>query len=91
MNKPNKIVNKGVSEPIKGNIQCWGCKGTLFYKYFPFKNDVQKKIHNLHNITTINEIEKRPRIYAALENKQDDYQPSVVEVEGMISTKLIFV
>ena len=58
MNKPNQIGNKGVSEPIKGNIQCWGCKGPDFYRYCPFKNDVRKTIHNLHNSTQINEIEK---------------------------------
>ena len=91
MNKPNQIGNKGVSEPIKGSIQCWGGKGPDLYRYWTFKNNVWKTIYNLHNVTIINGIEKCPRIYASLENRHTDYQPSAKKVEGMISTKLIVV
>jgi hypothetical protein len=30
-----------------------------------------------------------PQIYAALDNKQDDHQASVVEMEGMITNHLV--
>jgi len=32
-----------------------------------------------------------PRIYAAMDNKQADHQDSVVEMEGMIASHLVFI
>ena len=83
--------NKGISEPTKGNVQCWVCKGPHYFIDFPSKNSIQKKIHNMEDNTIVNDLAKTPRIYATFENRQANYQPLVAQVEGMISRKPIYV
>jgi hypothetical protein len=43
-------------------------------------------VHNVQQDETVEDMGSRiPRIYAALDNKQDEFQSHMIEVEGMIN------
>jgi hypothetical protein len=45
-------------------------------------------VHNVQQAETVEDMGSRmPRIYAALDNKQDEYQSHMIEVEGMINNQ----
>jgi hypothetical protein len=52
-----------------------------------------KKVRTVHNVQQAEIVEDMgrnvPRIYAALDNKQADYQSHMIEVEGMINNQTI--
>jgi predicted aspartyl protease len=49
-----------------------------------------RAIHNVQQAKTVEDMGKGvPRIYAALENKQAEYQSHMIEVEGMINNQTI--
>ena len=62
-------------------IQCWGCKEDQLYKYCPHKKDRVNTMHNIQEATTIKDM---GRIYAALDDRQAEYQSNMIEVEGKI-------
>jgi hypothetical protein len=44
------------------------------------------RVYNIQDATTVNDVARRmPQIYAALDNRQVDHHPSVLEMEGTIS------
>jgi hypothetical protein len=71
-------------------MECWGCKGNHRYKDFPHINDKMRVVHNVQQEETVEDMGSRiPRIYAALDNKQAEYQSHMIEVEGMINNQTI--
>ena len=67
-------------------IQCWGCKGDQRYRDCPHKNDKVRAVYNVQQAKTVEDMGRRvPRIYAALGNKQVEFQSHMIEVEGMIN------
>jgi hypothetical protein len=67
-------------------IQCWGCQGNHRYRDCPHKNGKVRAIHNVQQAKTMEDMGSRmPRIYAALDNKQVEFQLHMIEVEGMIN------
>jgi hypothetical protein len=45
-----------------------------------------RSVHNVQKVETMEDMGKRvPRIYAALDNKQDEFQSHMIEIEGMIN------
>jgi hypothetical protein len=69
-------------------MECWGCKTNYRYKDFPHKNDKVRAIHNVQQAETMEDMGSRmPRIYAALDNKQAEFQLHMIEVEGMINNR----
>jgi hypothetical protein len=62
-------------------IQCWGCKEDHMYKDFPHRKDKVKTVHNIQEATIV---EDMGRIYAALDDRQAEYQSNMIEVEGKI-------
>jgi hypothetical protein len=62
-------------------IKCWGCKKDRLYKDFPHRKDRVKTMHNIQEATTV---EDMGRIYAALDDRQVDYQSNMIKVEGKI-------
>jgi hypothetical protein len=67
-------------------IQCWGCQGNHKYRDCPHKNGKVRVVHNVQQDETVEDMGSRiPRIYAALDNKQDEFQSHMIEVEGMIN------
>jgi hypothetical protein len=51
-------------------IQCWGCKEYHIYKDCPHRKDKVKTMHNIQEATTV---EDMGRIYAALNDRQEEY------------------
>jgi hypothetical protein len=49
-----------------------------------------KNVHNVQQVETVEDMGINvPRIYASLDNKQEEYQSHMIEVEGMINNQTI--
>jgi hypothetical protein len=76
----------GGKRPRKTPMQCWGCKGDHKYRDFPHRKDKVRVVHHVQQEETVEDMGRRvPRIYAALDNKQAEFQSHMIEVEGMIN------
>jgi hypothetical protein len=70
--KDPKMAEVGGQRPRKTPMECWGCKGDHRYRYCPHGSDQVRVFHNVQQPKTVEDMGRRvPRIYAALENKQD--------------------
>jgi hypothetical protein len=59
-------------------------KGDHKYRDCPQKSDKVRVVHNVQQVEVVEDMGRRvPRIYAALENKQVEFQSHMIEVEGM--------
>jgi hypothetical protein len=55
------------------------------YKYCPHQGDKMNIIHNIKQEETIDDVGRSmPSIYATVDNRQEDYQSHMIEVEGNI-------
>jgi hypothetical protein len=69
-------------------IQCWGCQGNHKYRDCPHKNGKVSTVHTVQQDETVEDLGSRMlRIYIALENKQEEFQLHMIEVEGMINNQ----
>jgi hypothetical protein len=69
-------------------MECWGCIENHRYRDFPHINDKVRAVNNVQQDETMEDMGSRmPRIYEALDNKQDEYQSHMIEVEGMIKNQ----
>jgi hypothetical protein len=83
-NEP-KMTDSFGKRPRQQPIKCWGCEGDHLYRDFPHKGENMRIVHNIQEVDTVEDIGKSmPRIYAALDNKQEEYQSPMIEVEGKI-------
>jgi predicted aspartyl protease len=56
----------------------------------PHKGGKVRTVHNVQQVETVEDMGRNvPRIYAALNNKQAEYQSHMIEVEGMINNQTI--
>ena len=84
-NHGNFTKNFERKEPIK----CWECNGPHYASVCPNRKNIVINIHTIQEEMTVGELVRTmPRINAALENRQAEYQTSMVEVEGMINQTL---
>jgi hypothetical protein len=82
------MAEVGEQRPRQMPIQCWGCKENHKYRYFPHKNGKERAVHNVQQVETVEDMGSRmPRIYAALDNKQAEFQSHMIEVECMINNQ----
>ena len=59
-------------------------------RYFPHENENARPSYNIQEVETVGQVARVvPRIYAALEDRQEDHQSMVVEVAGNIVEKSI--
>jgi hypothetical protein len=80
------MADVGGQRPSQTPIQCWDCQGNHKYRDYPHKNGKVRVFHNVQQVETVEDMGSRlPRIYAALDNKQVEYQSHMIEVEGMIN------
>ena len=71
-------------------IQCWGFQGDHKYIYCPHKNSKIIVVHNVQQAETVEDMGSRiPRIYAALDKKQVEFQSHMIEVEVMINNHVV--
>jgi hypothetical protein len=58
--------------------------------HFPQRGDKARTTHNVQQAATIDDMGINvPRMYVALDNKKDDFQSHMIEVEGKINDQLI--
>jgi hypothetical protein len=68
------MAEVGEQRPRRMPIQCWGCKENHKYRYCPHKNGKARVGHNVQQAKTVEDMGSRmKRIYAALDNKQDEF------------------
>eukprot|EP00253_Pinus_taeda_P010499 PITA_10499 len=76
-----RLDNEGTVRPP---VQCWGCGGPHYIKKCPQRKGLEQ-FSQIHEALTVGEIGRSvPRINAALEDRQAEYQPTMVEFEGNI-------
>jgi hypothetical protein len=57
---------------------------------FPHKGEKVRIFHNVQQSEIVEDMRKNvPRIYASLDNKNEEYQSHMIEVEGMINNRTI--
>eukprot|EP00253_Pinus_taeda_P010631 PITA_10631 len=80
--QPIRLDNEGTARPP---LQCWGCGGPHYIKNCPQRKGTEQ-LSQIHEASTVGEVGRSvPRINAALEDRQAEYQPTMVEFEGKIS------
>ena len=71
-------------------MKCWNCEEEHLLRDCPHRQQDNRRTYNIQEDTTVNDVARiMPKIYAALDNRQYDYQTSVMEMEGMISNHLV--
>jgi hypothetical protein len=71
-------------------MQCWGCGGNNMCRYFPQRGDKGRTVHIVQQALIVEDMGINvPRIYAVLDNKQDEFQSQMIEVEGNINDQPI--
>jgi hypothetical protein len=74
MPKEPRTIDIGSQRPRKLPIQCWGCKGDHRFKDCPQRGEKGRAIHNVQQAETMEDMGRYvPRIYASLDNKQEEY------------------
>ena len=67
-------------------LQCWGCGGYHMLRNCLHQNGNVSQVHNIQKVETLVQVVRTiPRIYATLEDCQEDHQSTMVEVEGNIA------
>ena len=71
-------------------LQCWGCGGDHMLRNCLHQNGNVIQAHNIQGAETMGQVVTTiPRIYAALEDRQEDHQSTVVEFEGKIAQQFV--
>eukprot|EP00253_Pinus_taeda_P026214 PITA_26214 len=75
-----RLDTEGAARPP---VQCWGCGGPHYIRNFPHRKD-SDQLSQIYEASTVGDVARSmPRINAALEDRQADYQPTMIEFEGM--------
>eukprot|EP00253_Pinus_taeda_P004903 PITA_04903 len=78
---PGKLDSEVTTRPP---IQCWGCGGPHYIKNCPQRKG-SEQISQIQEASTVGDVGRSiPRIDAALEDRQAEYQRTMVELEGKI-------
>eukprot|EP00253_Pinus_taeda_P032987 PITA_32987 len=82
------LDSEGTATPL---VQCWGCGGPHYVKNCPQRKGTEQ-LSQIHEASMVGEVGRSvPRINAALDDRQAEYQPTMVEFEGKISDLTIAV
>jgi hypothetical protein len=83
----SKIVgHKSWRQPM----HCWGSSGNHMCRDLPQIGDKERTMHIVPKATTVDDMGINvPRIYVALDDKQDDFHSHMIEVEGKINDQPI--
>eukprot|EP00253_Pinus_taeda_P002762 PITA_02762 len=74
-----RLDNEGTARPP---VQCWGCGGPHYIKNCPQRKGTEQ-LSQIHEASTVGEVGRSvPRINAVLEDRQAEYQPTMVEFEA---------
>eukprot|EP00253_Pinus_taeda_P011491 PITA_11491 len=76
-----RMDSEGTARP---QVQCWGCGVPHYVKNCPQRKGTEQ-LSQIHEASTVGEVGRSiPRINAALDDRQAEYQPTMVEFEGKI-------
>jgi hypothetical protein len=85
-----RTIEIGSQRPRHLAIQCWGCKGDHIFRDCPHRSEKVRIVHNVQQAEIVEDMGINvSRIYAALDNKQAEYQSHMIEMEGMINNQTI--
>eukprot|EP00253_Pinus_taeda_P002642 PITA_02642 len=83
-----RLDNESTARPP---VQCWGCGGPHYIRNCPHRKD-NDKLSQIYEASTVGDVARSmPRINAALEDRQADYQPTMIEFEGKIFDRAVSV
>eukprot|EP00253_Pinus_taeda_P029447 PITA_29447 len=75
-----RMDNEGSARPP---VQCWGCGEPHYIKNCPHRKE-SDQLSQIYEASTLGDVARTmPRINVALEDQQADYQPTMIEFEGM--------
>eukprot|EP00253_Pinus_taeda_P017918 PITA_17918 len=81
-----RLDNEGSARPP---VQCWGCGGPHYVRNCPHQKD-NDQLSQIYEASTVGDVaQSMPRINAALEDRQADYQPTMIEFEGKIFDRTV--
>jgi hypothetical protein len=87
LKEPRK-VDGSEQMPRPPTMECWGYKGNHRYRDYPHRKYKARTVHTVQQAETVEDTGNRmPWIYAALDNKQAEFQSHMIEVEGMINNR----
>jgi hypothetical protein len=67
-------------------MDCWGYKGNHRYRDCLHRKYKVRTVHTVQQAEIVEDMGSRmPRIYAALDNKQEEFQSHMIELEGTIN------
>ena len=82
----NNHYNYTKNNERKETVKCWECNGPHYESVFPNRKKTVTNIHTVQEEMNVGDLVRTmPRINATLENRQVDYQTSMVEVEGKLN------
>jgi hypothetical protein len=85
-NKPFRSFPSKIDNTKREPLKCWGCGEEHLLRDCPHRQQINKRVYNVQEATKVNDVARSmPQIYASLDNRQDDHQALVVEMEGTIS------
>jgi hypothetical protein len=85
-NKPFREAPSNTNNSTREALKCLGCGEKHFLRDSLHRQHNPGRVYNVQEATKCNEVSRiLPHIYAAFDNRQDDHQNLVVEMEGMIS------
>eukprot|EP00253_Pinus_taeda_P022911 PITA_22911 len=86
--QPAKMDAEGSNRPP---VQCWGCGGPHYVKNCPQRKGADQ-ISQIHEASTVGDVGwSMPRINVALDDRQAEYQPTMVDFEGKLLNLSVFV
>jgi hypothetical protein len=87
-----RMTEKVGQRPRKPPIQCWDFGGDHMYRDCPHTGEKVRNVHSVQQVDTVEDMGRNvPRIYAALDNKQSEFQSHMIEVEGNINNQTIVI
>jgi hypothetical protein len=67
-------------------LKCWVCGEEHILRDCLHRKQNNGRVYNIQEATTVNDVARRmQQIYASLDNRQDDHQALVVDMEGTIA------
>eukprot|EP00253_Pinus_taeda_P022388 PITA_22388 len=83
-----RVDNEGTA---RSPVQCWGCDGPHYIKNCPHRKG-SDHVSQVYEASTVGDVaQSLPRINVALEDRQDYYQPAMIEFEGNIFDRTVSV
>ena len=91
MTKPSRMMGDKPRDPKdpREPLQCWGGGGNHVCRNCTYYNGNVCQVHNIQGAKTMGQVARTiPRIYATLEDLQEDHQSTVVKLKVRLLSNL---